>query len=186
VITGLAADVIQTTGTSSLSATVTPGGTGAINFTKTGNVVSGPNAVAYTPGLTDLTVNFENFTKGANSDASSVLDTIEETHVPEPSAVMLLGTGMLGLAFSSSVRLILRHRCKELGSVLTDICRARASPSSCSCQPRAHCHLLNRTVIILTASRLQYRQRREHLYCSAETWRRQLLACPNYDSKIDR
>ena len=100
VITRLAADVIQTDGTSSLSASVMPTGTGTINFTKTGNLPAGNNVVTFTvaQGVTDLTIVHENFTKGATSDASAVLNTINQTRVPEPASIMLLSSGMLGLA----------------------------------------------------------------------------------------
>ena len=99
VITEVAGDVIQTAGTSSLLMTLTPTGTGAINFSKTGNVVNGPSVVSYTKaqGVTDLTVVAESFTKGTTSDSSAVLNTISQTPVPEPTALLLLSSGMLGL-----------------------------------------------------------------------------------------
>jgi hypothetical protein len=100
-ITGVSADVIQSVGgPSSLTATVMPTGTGAINFTKTGNVPSGTNEITFTTAqrVMDLTVVNENFTKGITSDASAVLNSIEQTRVPEPASIVLLGSGMLGLA----------------------------------------------------------------------------------------
>ena len=103
VITRIGADVVQTDGTSSLSASVMPTGTGSISFTKTGNLPTGTNAVTFSAaaGVTDLTVVHENFTKGTDSDASAVLNSIDQavpSRVPEPASVMLLSSGMLGLA----------------------------------------------------------------------------------------
>jgi hypothetical protein len=100
-ITSVSADVIQSLGgPSSLTATVTPPGTGAINFTKTGQVPSGTNEITFTTAqrVMDLTIVNENFTKGITSDASAVLNSIGQTRVPEPASIVLLGSGMLGLA----------------------------------------------------------------------------------------
>jgi hypothetical protein len=100
-ISGVSADFTQTEGTSSESATVTPTGTGAINFTKTGAIFSGTNLVTESLGVRDLTVN-DSFAVGAGSDANGLLNTIHQlprTPVPEPSPLegLLLGTGVLGL-----------------------------------------------------------------------------------------
>lgn len=98
-ISRLSADFVQTEGTSTLSITTTPTGTGTINFTKVDSAVTGTNLTtfAFAQHVTDLRVN-DQFTKGADSDSLSVLNTVGQTVVPEPSSLMLFGSGLLGLA----------------------------------------------------------------------------------------
>ena len=99
VITTASGDVIQSLGSASLSATVTPAGMGMINFTRVGSGASSPNTVTFTEGQKVTLVTFnETFTKGTGSNSTSLLNSIQETRVPEPASIWLLSSGMLGLA----------------------------------------------------------------------------------------
>lgn len=98
-ISALSANILQTVGTSSLMATLTPTGTGMINFTTTGVVVSGNTSSTFTQAqdVRNLIVN-ETFQPGADSNASGILNSIDQTVIPEPSSLLLFGSGLLGLA----------------------------------------------------------------------------------------
>ena len=98
-ISQLAVDITQTAGTSNLSATLTPTGSGMINVTKTGIIPSGTFFATFTgaQNVRSLMVD-ETFRKGASSDASAVLNTINQSVVPEPSSLLLFGSGLVGLA----------------------------------------------------------------------------------------
>jgi hypothetical protein len=99
VITQLDADFTQTgvTGTSNLIKNSTPTGTPAtgINMTKIGAALQPGSVVLINyPGETSLAIT-ETLTDGGN--ISSVTDTLVESVVPEPTTLLLLGTGLVGL-----------------------------------------------------------------------------------------
>lgn len=98
-ISRLDTNILQTVGTSTLMATLTPPGTGKINFTSTGIVVSGTTSSTFTQAqdVRTLMVN-ETFHPGTDSNATGILNSITQTVVPEPSSLLLLGSGLLGLA----------------------------------------------------------------------------------------
>ena len=103
-ITQLRADITQTQGgPTTLTQTTTPApGSGSINLSKTGNVVSGSFINNYTAAqnVTDLLI-ASVLTTGAGSDASAILNTLIQSQlvsfVPLPSALPLFATGLVGL-----------------------------------------------------------------------------------------
>lgn len=98
-ISQVSAGITQSVGTSSLLMTLTPAGTGMINFTQTGPSPSGTSLSTFTfaQHVTDLMVNVS-FAKGPDSDTTTLLNTFQQTVVPEPSSILLFGSGLLGLA----------------------------------------------------------------------------------------
>src|SRR5215831_16326426 len=96
------ADITQTEGgPTTLMQTTTPTpNSGSIDFNKTGNVVSGPFQVFFTPAqdVTDMVVT-GTLTMGPNSDASAILDTIVESlpvRLLNLFALELLGVALTG------------------------------------------------------------------------------------------
>lgn len=98
-ISQMLGNILQTSGTSNLMVTTTPAGTGMINVTATGSTRSGTGSSTFTSTqhVTDLIVS-DHFTLGADSNATTVANTFIESPVPEPSSLMLFGSGLLGLA----------------------------------------------------------------------------------------
>jgi len=108
-ISSISADITQTIGgptTLGQTTNQTPA-SGAINISKTGNTVTGPFQVSFTPAqnVTDLVVTTI-FTTGASSDASAILNTIVQaqqagtptpTSTPEPASLELLGIALTSL-----------------------------------------------------------------------------------------
>jgi hypothetical protein len=83
------------TATLTASAATTPAV--AISCTRTVNPVTStcPETNSFDPVL-DLILT-QTITTGPNTIVTALTDTISQTHVSEPSAVLLLGTGLLGL-----------------------------------------------------------------------------------------
>ena len=103
-ITQLRADITQTVGgPTTFTETPTPAPTtGSINFSKTGNVVTGTFVDSWTPGLTSDLVITDTLTTGPGSDASAILNTIIQSQQivssPEPATLELLGIALTGIA----------------------------------------------------------------------------------------
>ena len=102
-ITTLLADFTQTTGgPTTLIETTTPGGTGSVAFSKTGNMTNGgPNEILYSPAVASLIVS-EAFTVEGDSNVSAIQDTFIQdiAPIPEPASLGFIGAALLGIGFA--------------------------------------------------------------------------------------
>lgn len=95
-IVALLADFTQTKGTTTLTETTTPTGTGSIDIVKKGIDASGMNEIDYT-SVSSLAVTGSLNVSSTNADVSAILNTVvQDVAVPEPASLGLLGAALVG------------------------------------------------------------------------------------------
>jgi len=95
-IVALLADFTQTKGTTTLTETTVPTGTGSIDIVKTGIDASGMNEIDYA-GVSSLAVTGSLDVPSTTADVSAILNTVVQD-VAEPASLGLLGVALVGFA----------------------------------------------------------------------------------------